>query len=346
MLDLTSRQRQILKSIVDNYIATAEPVGSKLLAEMRFDKLSPATIRNEMSELESLGYIEKPHTSSGRVPSPLGYRLYVDELMAHYRNTSSEISKMQSAIAQKSRELERTLEVASAIISEMTNQAAVSLSTRHKKFRVKKIEFIPIDENSYALVGITVPHAVTNRIIHVSDDILPDEIAALCRAINTILQTDGVAGIYKLLEIAEIRPNLLLLLNELISFLEALEVEQDFSDISIQGAAKLLGNPEYYDTNKARDLLDLLSDKEKMFELARTQIPKTINIKIGPENGADAARDASFVFTVCEMGGGVQGIIGVIGPTRMNYECISSQLSLLKHGFNSILPPGFPRKNE
>lgn len=345
-MELSPRKKHILKAIVENYIATYEPVGSKLLSEMSTDRVSPATVRNEMSELEELGFIEKPHTSAGRIPSAQGYRFYVDELMSHYKATAADLAQMQRTIEQKTIELGRTLEVASAIVSEMTNQAAVSLSPQHKKFRVIRIEIIPIDGLRYALVGVTVPADVNNRIIEIGANITPEEVSALCSAANSILQTGGASELGILREAAPARRDLQQLISSVVSFAQALEVEGG-GDMSVHGASKLLNNPEYSNAARAREILDLLADKGKMAELARTDIPQTINIKIGPENGEGAASEVSFVFTVCEIGDGTNAVIGVIGPTRMDYGKIASQLSLLKRGFHhDPSPKKLPRKNE
>lgn len=346
-MDLSERKRKILKAIIENYIETAEPVGSKYLAAETGGALSSATIRNEMSELEEMGFIEKPHTSAGRVPSPLGYRLYVDELMNHYRTTAREIETMRRALEEKIRELDRTMAEASAILSELTGQPTVSLSAKHSEAKVKRVELIPIDGSDYALVAVTVPPAVNNRVIRLEQPLAEEEGMAFCRAVNLMLQKEG--GSRRIGELARAVPPgspLAELIAQAADFIEQVELRRDTSDMVVQGASRLLDNPEYYDAKKAQQLLEFLSDKEKVFALARDPRPQMIHIRIGPENGEGAMQDASFVFTTYDLGEDTSGILGVIGPTRMDYSKIASRLVLLSRGLRGLMPIRFPEEED
>lgn len=342
-MDLSERKRKILKAIIENYIETAEPVGSKLLAAEAKGSVSSATIRNEMSELEEMGYIEKPHTSAGRVPSPLGYRLYVDELMNRCRTTAREIEQMRSALESKIQELDDTMEEASAILSELTGQPTVSLSSRHNRRQVKRLELIPIAESDYALVAVTVPPAVNNKVVHLSQALEPEEIDTFCRAANLVLAKEG--GSLRLEELGQSVPPgspLYQLIAQAAEFVWQIEQPSDSYDMVVKGVSRLLGNPEYYDAQKAQPLLELLGDKEKVFGLARDYKPQMLNIRIGPENGQGPMEDASFVFTSYDLGEDVSGIIGVIGPTRMDYSKIASRLLLLSRTLGGLMPIRFP----
>ena len=341
-MDLSERKRKILKAIIENYIETAEPVGSKLLAAEAKRSVSSATIRNEMSELEEMGYIEKPHTSAGRIPSPLGYRLYVDELMNRCRTTAREIEQMRRALESKIRELDDTMEEASAILSELTGQPTVSLSSRHSR-RVKRLELIPITETDYALVAITSPPAVNNKVVHLSQALEPEESEAFCRAANLVLEKEG--GSSRLEELGNaVSPAspLAQLIAQAAEFVWQIERSSDSYDMVVKGVSRLLGNPEYYDAQKAQPLLELLGDKEKVFSLARDCKPQMLNIRIGPENGQGPMEDASFVFTSYNLGDDASGIIGVIGPTRMDYSKIASRLLLLSRTLGGLMPTRFP----
>ena len=344
-MDLSERKKMILKAIIDNYIATAEPVGSKLLAAETGGALSSATIRNEMSELEELGYIEKPHTSAGRVPSPLGYRLYVDELMSHYRNTAREIEQMRRELEGKILELEGTMSQASAILSELTGQPTVSLSSRHRQCRIKRLELLPIEGCEYALVAITVPPAVNNRMVRLSAPLEDAECAAFTQTVNLLLSKQG--GSHRIGELlAAVPPHCPLqeLIAQAVDFVRQIEQPGQSSDMVVQGASRLLGNPEFYDAQKARQMLELLGDKERMLTLGQHPGPQQINIRIGPENAQGAMQDASFVFTTYALGEDTRGIIGVIGPTRMDYSKIASQLALLSQGLRGLMPIRFPEE--
>lgn len=344
-MDLSERKRKILKAIVENYIETAEPVGSKLLAAEAKGTVSSATIRNEMSELEEMGYIEKPHTSAGRVPSPQGYRLYVDELMNRCRTTAREIEQMRRALESKIQELDDTMEEASAILSELTGQPTVSLSSRHSRRQVKRLELIPIAESDYALVAVTVPPAVNNKVVHLSQALEPEESDAFCRAANLLLEKPG--GSARLDELGLSVPPaspLAQLIAQAAEFVWQIEQQSDSYDMVVKGVSRLLGNPEFYDAQKAQPLLELLGDKEKVFGLARDCKPQMLNIRIGPENGQGAMEDASFVFTTYDLGEDVSGVIGVIGPTRMDYSKIASRLLLLSRTLGGLMPIRFPQE--
>lgn len=238
-MDLSERKRKILKAIIENYIETAEPVGSKLLAAEAKGSVSSATIRNEMSELEEMGYIEKPHTSAGRVPSPLGYRLYVDELMNRCRTTAQEIEQMRRALESKIQELDDTMEEASAILSELTGQPTVSLSSRHNRRQVKRLELIPIAESDYALVAVTVPPAVNNKVVHLSQALELEEIDAFCRAANLVLAKEG--GSLRLDELGQSVPPaspLHQLITQAAEFVWQIEQPSDSYDMVVKGVSR------------------------------------------------------------------------------------------------------------
>jgi len=344
-LELSQRKKAILKAIIENYISTAEPVGSKTLAASA-GNVSSATVRNEMSELEELGLLEKPHTSAGRVPSPQGYRLYVDELMYRYQSTAAEVEQIRRLLEHKLHDLDKTMAEASSIISEMTGQLGVSVSTKHQHAQVRRIELIPVDENTYALVVVTVPPAVNNRMIY-AEGVTAEEAAMLVQAVNAVLQREnGSVQLAELLKIMPIQSPLYQLTCEVIGFIRSAEVTGDAEEVSVRGASRLLSHPEYYNAQKARELLDYMTDKDRLKALAKTNQPKLVNIRIGPENGEGPVKDASFVFTAYDMGEDVSGILGVIGPTRMNYGKIAAQLQVFAEGLSKVIPIRLPREEE
>lgn len=344
-MDLSERKRQILKAVIEQYIATAEPVGSKLLAAATGGAVSSATIRNEMSELEEMGYLEKPHTSAGRAPTPLGYRLYVDELMNRCYATALEIEQIRRQLESRMQELDQTMERASAILSELTGQPAVSLSARRAPRQVRRLELIPIQEGEYALVAVTHPPGVHNTVARLSAPLAQGEGEAFCQAANLLLQRgEGLSG----LESAAVPGSPLAeLIASAADFVDGLQRRPDSYDMVVQGAARLLGNPEFYDAHKARALLEFLSDKNKVFALTQDRQdhkPQMLNIRIGPENGQGAMEEASFIFTAYDLGEDTSGVIGVIGPTRMDYSKIASRLLLLSRGLQGLMPIRFPEE--
>lgn len=346
-MDLSERKRQILKAIIEHYIATAEPVGSKLLAAAGGGSVSSATIRNEMSELEEMGYIEKPHTSAGRAPTPLGYRFYVDELMSHCYATALEIRQIRRQLESKLQQLDRAMDEASAILSELTGQPTVSLSARHSHRQVKRLELISIQPGDYALVAVTHPPGADSKALRLSAPLGEGEGAVFCQAANLLLEQPGGAERLGCLEtMAPSGSPLAELIAAAVEFVDQIQRRQDSYGMAVQGAARLLGNPEFYDAQKARALLEFLSDKEKVLALTQDPEPRMLTIRIGPENGQGAMQDASFVFTSYDLGEEISGVIGVIGPTRMDYSKIASRLLLLSRGLQGLMPIRFPEEQQ
>ena len=326
---LPDRKQMILKAIIENYITSAEPVGSKALMGSFGKPLSSATIRNEMSELEEMGLLEKQHVSSGRVPSNLAYRLYVDQLMDHYRMAALELERMRSEMQAKLNEMDSILMAASRAISKITNHTAVALSTPAPEESVRRIELIPMESTGriYALVLIC-ENSVRNRVIRLSTPVPPENVSAFTGFINLALAEGRLDRLPSLIaqSFGEGSP-FTLLLKEVLDFMEGSRSERPGFELYLEGASKLLQNREYQDARKAGELLDHLAEPERIRELAQNALPGQINIRIGPENEDPVMEDASFVFTTYDLEGGSRGIIGIVAPKRMDYSKASAQLS-------------------
>lgn len=341
-MELPERKRRILKAIVESYINTAEPVGSKMIASAFAQPISSATIRNEMSELEELGFLEKPHVSAGRVPSWAAYRLYVDELMDRYRMASAEIERLQAEMRSRLRELDSIMVNASRIASHFTDHTSVSIVERAGGASVKKVQLVAVDEMTYAVVLVTENNA-RNKVLRLPSPLSESEAAVLGRALNVAIAENRlptlVAGLRSM---ALPGSGALFLAEKVMELVREVEDESHMADVYVDGAARLLQNREYQDPEKARDLLDYLSDRGKLGELIRSEIPYVVNIRIGPENAEPRLHEASFVFTSYEIDERTRGIVGVIGPTRMDYSrtiarlsAIGRQLSRLASGENA-----------
>ncbi len=326
-MNLPERKRQILKAIIESYIDTAEPVGSKAVQSSFDIPISSATIRNEMSELEELGFLEKPHVSAGRVPSWAAYRLYVNELMEAHRIAATELDRMRLRMQQSMRELDNIMISASKVMSELTNLTTVSLLSRGGE-RVKRCELITADEGmSYAVVLVTGVDVKT-KMLRLQNPISTDMAAMLCTAINLAISEGRLS--YLLNSVSQsmgAASEVYYFAQSIIMFIEQVESDSGFTDVYVDGAARLLDNVEYRDARRAAGLLEYISDKNKMQELLEHEHEQPIQVLIGPELEDPSMKDASIVFTTYDIDKRTKGIIGIIAPTRMDYSAVCAKLA-------------------
>lgn len=336
-MDLSDRKRNILKAIIENYILSAEPIGSKMLAG-QFDRpISSATIRNEMSELEEMGYLEKPHVSAGRVPSYAAYRLYVDELMDRYRIAENELARLRDEMQSKMREMDNILVCASQIVSKITNHTAVSMLSHKQQSSIKRIELISVDDGfTYAAVIIT-DNAVRHRLLKLQTPVAVNEAALLATSLNVSVKENSLDYLLATLARSVGEDSMIYILAEhVVSFVHDVEREDGSGSIYVDGMVRLLTNREYRDIEKARDVLEYLSDKNKMSELAKADSPDIIQVKIGPENGDPLLNDASFMFASYQLDENTTGVIGVVAPTRMDYARTRARLQAFVQSMSQV----------
>lgn len=337
-MELPLRQRRILKAIIEYYIDTAEPVGSKMLANSFDQPISSATIRNEMSELEELGYLEKPHVSAGRVPSYSAYRFYVNELMDRHRVVSSELDEIRRQMQTKMRELDNIMISASRVVSEMTRRTSVSAVANREAGQVRKCELITVDGGeSYAIVlmtGSTVKTKMVRPVIPVE----PSTAAMLATAINLSISEERMANLLPaMLQSAGSNSPLYDLAVKVVEFIRHTEEEcSKISDVYVGGAARLLDNVEYQDAQRVRELLESLADHRALRELIDSATPGHMQIRIGPELAEPRLRDASLVFTSYEIDRNTRGIIGILAPTRMDYADVCAKLTAFVRAVSGI----------
>lgn len=328
IMQLPERKLQILKAIVENYINTAEPVGSKAVADSFSYPISSATIRNEMGELEEMGFLEKPHVSAGRIPSYSAYRIYVDELMEGYRLASDELQRIKAALQQKIRDLDTITINAAKVVASLTSHAAISMTTRKKGYKVKKAELIPVDSGTTYAVVLIFDSMVKNRMFKLYSPLEPSLAAVLSTAINLAISESRLELLLPTVSQSVGHDTIVYHLTErILEFIEECESEASHGDVHLDGALHLLKNREYQDTVKARALLEFMSDADKMSGLIRSGMPGTISISIGPENEEPELNDASFVYTAYNIDQSTRGIIGVVAPTRMDYARACAQLA-------------------
>ncbi len=339
-MELSSRKRAILQAIIEDYIATAEPVASRNLAKNHDLGLSPATIRNEMADLEDMGYLDKPHTSAGRIPSETGYRFYVDSLMQKYSFTMEEISGLKSTMDRKYDQLEGVISEISEIISRVTHYPSVVAFPREEERRVQNVKLMLIEERVALLVVITDTGVVRNRKIKFST---PADYAAI-DSVSDFLSKQ-LAGLTK----SSITPARIMLIYEamggygellktVINFVvECLSEETE--KLYIGGTSNILNNPEFSDIEKAREFLSFMDHPENVSKLFALPGDGNgdVSIKIGSENGVEEMKDNSIVVANYSVGDKIKGRIGIIGPTRMDYARVVSSLELINAQLSEIL---------
>lgn len=327
-MELSERKKKILRAIVDNYVRTAEPVGSKTISALPDMDFSPATIRNEMAELTTLGLLEQPHTSAGRVPSPAGYRLYVDELMQDYRLTTDETRSINQAMELKMQEFDKAISQVGKLVSKMTNLPAYALASSQAAVRVKRFDLILAEKNSFILVVMTSANQVRNKLIQLPLSITEEDLKLLSAVLNAGLTELTAEEITPevLARVTRSAGNAASLVPVVADFTMQLLREQH-GEVYMTGQAKLLGQPEYRDPEKAQEVLSTL-DEEIISNLPATLASGSkTQILVGPENVARELKDTSVVVTRFDIGDGMQGMIGVVGPTRMDYAQITARLS-------------------
>ena len=332
-MDLNERKMKILKSIIDEYIVNGEPVGSKHLVESGSISLSPATIRNEMSELEEMGYLDKPHTSAGRIPSNAAYRIYIEKLMESYRLNVEELSLLNELTRFKMDEMEKMVSTATKVISEITNCATLSLMTSNKQHVVSRFDALLIDEKSIVLVMVLPDNSVKSR--HLVTDVMLDNRAVekIKTSLNKHLcniSLDDVA-LPVLLELENDFGTLSPLVTPIVRCAYDAVCEKQNQRVKVDGLTNLLSYPEFTDVGKVKNILEFIENSDsKMTEvLAPDDGGKDLKVYIGDENKAEELSDTSVVYCNLPIGDGQNAVIGIIGPKRMDYKKVMSALHML-----------------
>ncbi len=336
-MELTERKKKVLRSIVDLYIRTAEPVGSKAIAELPDMNYSSATIRNEMAELLSLGYLEQPHTSAGRIPSAAGYRLYVDELMADYRLSMDETRTIHDAIEEKMQRVDQMVEKVAKLVSQATDLPAISMAARSGSATVKRFDLIMAGEGSFILVVMLSSDQVLNKLIKLPLSVTESDLKLLSAVLNATM-TD--------LELSDFTSELMdrvlrsagdagMLVPVIVEFVTESLRHHGSANMAVAGQMRLLGQPEYRDVDKAQRVLGSLDED------ALSNLPALINengtkVLVGPEHVAQELKDTSVVMTKFDIGDGMQGMIGVVGPTRMDYAKVTARLSYFAESLSKM----------
>jgi len=329
-MELDERKITILKAIIKNYMETGEPVGSRTISKYVKSKWSSATIRNEMSDLEEMGYIIQPHTSAGRIPSDKGYRFYVDQIM---QEKEQEVTEVKELMIQRVDRVELVLKRLAQMLANNTNYAAMISGPQYHQNKLKFIQLSKMSENKLLVVTVVEGNLIRNKVVEVRESISQEELLNLNILLNSSLngltiqeinlgvisQLKSKAGTHR--EVVD------LVLGEVA---EAIQAEDEELQIYTSGATNIFKYPELSDGEKASQLINTLEKKEMLQELITDGSDSTgIQVYIGNETPIQSMKDCSVVTANYELGEGIRGTIGIIGPKRMDYEKVLGTLKNL-----------------
>jgi heat-inducible transcriptional repressor len=336
-MEMTERKKKVLRSIVDLYIRTAEPVGSKAIAELPDMNYSSATIRNEMADLTAMGYLEQPHTSAGRVPSAAGYRLYVDELMQDYRLSMDETASINIAIEEKMQKVDKLMEKVAKLVSQATDLPAISMASHHAA-TVKRFELILAGQGSVILVVMLSNDEVVNKLIKLplnADESDLKILSAVLNATMTGLSAEEFTPelLERIMASAGMAASLVPIIME---FTADTLNRQTSTNMAVAGQMRLLGQPEYQDVHKAQRLMSSLEEDALINLPAVMQNQHGTKVLVGPEHVAQELKDTSVVMTKFDIGDNMQAMIGVVGPTRMDYAKVTARLSYFAESLSKM----------
>ena len=331
---LTNRQLQILQVIIDDFVTSAQPVGSRQISKKEGITFSPATIRNEMADLEELGFLEKTHTSSGRVPSEKGYRYYVDHLLEPKTILPSDIEQIQQLFKNHVIETEQMIRKSANILSELTTYTTILLGPDVQKHRVKKFQIVPLTDTSAVAIIVTDNGHVENRLITLPPDFSPADIEKTVNILNDRLTGVPLEQLHLKLEnelLAILKQHILTAESVVQSIIHS--SQQSEGKVYYGGKTNMLNQPEFHDLNKVRMLMELIDKESQVQSLFKPQQPG-IEIRIGSENNHLAMENCSVITASFTLGEEQQGAIAIIGPTRMDYQRVVTLLDFMQRGLN------------
>ena len=331
---LDDRKKQILQAIIEEYIQTAEPVSSNAIVQKYELDFSSATVRNEMVELEKIGYLDKPHTSSGRVPSAKGYRFYVDELIKDDDISLEEVKYIQSKLETKVNQMEELTKIATNTLSEITHYPTVSIGPNTRNQNIEDIKFVLLGSRTMMAIILTDVGIIKETIIKFDEDVSAEQIETLSTLFNSKLKGKPIDEINEPIEeyiFSEMNYSLNVI-KPIISEMKKVINEQ--SNIYLEGANKAFEFPEFKSLELAKNFVNVLDEKELVIDMLNSGIAQDINVYIGNENENEELKDFSIITFNHKVGGKQLGTIGIIGPTRMDYSKVISVMKYINKKMN------------
>ena len=345
--DLSERKKLILKAVVDAHIIDGEPIGSKYLTQNKQIAYSSATIRNEMAELEALGYLEQPHTSAGRIPTEAGYRFYVDSLVDRYDFTAAEIKRLEDSLRTKRAELDEILSAGMRLASSMTNYTALALRPS-ARMTVSRFEIMRLDGRNLVLVMVLPDTTVRTKHIRSAFDIPEDAVTLLTSVLNsrlTGLSADMIT-LPIIMELERMMGEYDFLVSPVIKGIFEEVSKGDGTEIQVEGVNRFLSYPDFYDKERLSEILTLFEHKDALQSLIPAQGGEGLQVYIGSENSVKIMDSSALVVRTVTDGGKPVGAIGVIGPKRMDYRRVISVLDRLSEGIGRVISAEDEKKGE
>jgi len=338
---LNERKEQILKAVVINYIITAEPVGSRTVARSHRMDLSSATIRNEMADLEEMGYLIQPHTSAGRIPTQPGYRYYVDNLMdIDDLSADDEMAISSSLSTEKMREIEQIINNSARVLSSATNQTSLVMGPQFQKSAFQHLRILPLDDKRSLVVLITDTGFIKNKVIEMQQQLSPSELHQVVSYLNQKLYGLTIDQVTTSL-INELKRDLfrrLEILEQAFILLEESLMEEKQIRVFLGGTTNILNQPEFKDVNKIRRMLNLFEQEPLLFKILEdTSSEDDIVVRIGAENEYEDIKECTLITGTYKIHDKTSGIVGVLGPTRMDYSRVISVMRRLVDYLNQSL---------
>lgn len=341
-MELDNRKLKILQAIIANYLETGEPVGSRTISKYTDLNLSSATIRNEMADLEEMGYIVQPHTSAGRVPTDAGYRLYVDQMMLEKDNEVEEIRETKNALIERVDRLEEMLKQVARVLASNTNYATMVTAPHYQNTKVKFVQLSQVDVTQMLAVIVVDGNIIKNKLMHSEQELSNDELLKLNILINTFLQGASLADInLEMINAMKQQAGKYASILEGVfqGVVEAIHEAEEL-EIYTSGTTNILKYPELGDISKTSELLEAFEEKKVLTELLDDAMNKEdntgIQIYIGDESPVQNMKDLSVVTATYQLQEGAKGTIGIIGPKRMDYKKVVSTLKNLTEELDSI----------
>ncbi len=339
-MDLDERKVKILNAVIRNYLETGEPVGSRTISKYTDLNLSSATIRNEMSDLEELGYILQPHTSAGRIPSDKGYRFYVDHLM---QEKEREVTDMKQFVIEKTEQMEQVLKQMAKLLANSTNYATLVSAPSYNQTKIKFIQLTNVDEEHILAVIVMNNNMVKNQMVDVDCALDNETLLKLNLLLNSslnglALNEINLGMISKLKEQAGSHSTIV---SDVLDALAQILNENEDLQIYTSGATNILKYPELSSAENATNLLSAFEEKDELLSLVTESLSDQenetgIQVYIGNETPVQTLKDCSVVTATYDLGDGVKGTIGIVGPKRMDYENVVDNLKNLKAQLDGI----------
>ncbi len=333
---MNDRQMRILEAIIQDYIQTGSPVGSRTLSKKYDLQLSSATIRNEMADLEELGLITQPHTSAGRIPSDKGYRLYVDTLMGRPDLAPDLDAIIVKMLHDKINNIDLLLEETARLVAMMTNYATIASTQTITEITIKRVQLIYVDHKSVACVIVTDANIIKHQIVSP----LTEVDIQLCTMLSEILNSN-ISGMtlseLQRTDLTQLVPEYKALVLQIIFTIISILQEEDTSQVFTRGTTNILDFYDFNDLKKARELLELLEQKPYLTKLLSKSSSNTVSISIGEENTLEPMKECSLITTTYKLGDCTLGTIGIIGPKRMNYAQVISLLEHISYHITNML---------